>query len=122
MANRRAAAASRSTGPDGTGPDRPAATEAIPTDDHRGGLPEWMAQAAEQGIKPEQALAFIGLGLMRKLASGGPEQPWIWSEEEDGGKADLTALRAAGYDRPFLSLEEGVARYVQVLKNTGGWL
>ena len=93
MANRRAAAASRSTGPDGTGPDRPAATEAIPPDDHRGGLPEWMAQAAEQGIKPEQALAFIGLGLMRKLASGGPEQPWIWSEEEDGGKADLTALR-----------------------------
>jgi hypothetical protein len=52
-----------------------------------------MAQAAEQGIKPEQALAFIGLGLMRKMASGGQDLPWIWSEEEDGGKADLTALR-----------------------------
>ncbi len=52
-----------------------------------------MAQAAEQGIKPEQALAFIGLGLMRKLATAGQEQPWIWNGAEDGGQADLTALR-----------------------------
>lgn len=27
-------------------------------------------------------------------------------------EADLSALRAAGYDRPFLALEEGVARYL----------
>ena len=52
-----------------------------------------MAQAAEQGIKPEQALAFIGLGLMRKLATAGQDQPWIWNEAEDGGQADLAALR-----------------------------
>jgi hypothetical protein len=56
-------------------------------------LPEWMAQAVQQGVKPEQALAFIGLGLMGKLADGGKELPWIWNEEEDGGGFDGTALR-----------------------------
>jgi hypothetical protein len=51
-----------------------------------------MAQAAAQGVKPEQALAFIGLGLMRRMA-GGEESGWIWNEEEDGGNVDLAALR-----------------------------
>lgn len=56
-------------------------------------LPDWMAQAVEQGVKPEQALAFIGLGLMGRLSEGGGDRPWIWNEEEDGGSADLAALR-----------------------------
>lgn len=56
-------------------------------------MPDWLAQAVEQGVKPEQALAFIGLGLMRRMAGGGADLPWVWSEEEDGGSADLTALR-----------------------------
>lgn len=60
-----------------------ATTEAMPAD--------WMAQAVAQGIKPEQALACIGLGLMQKIAGG--EIPWIWNEAEDGGQADLAALR-----------------------------
>jgi ADP-L-glycero-D-manno-heptose 6-epimerase len=30
-------------------------------------------------------------------------------------QADITALRAAGYDEPFLTVEQGVARYVQKL-------
>ncbi|MCS5692665.1 hypothetical protein NZK33_11805 [Cyanobium sp. FGCU-6] len=51
-----------------------------------------MAQAAAQGVKPEQALAFIGLGLMRRMA-GGEESAWIWNEEEDGGSVDLAVLR-----------------------------
>jgi hypothetical protein len=88
MASRRSAAESRTASP-----DRATTTEAIPADNHREPLPEWMAQAAEQGIKPEQALAFIGLGLMRKMAAGGQDLPWIWNEEEDGGQADLVALR-----------------------------
>jgi hypothetical protein len=58
-----------------------------------GAVPEWMAQAAAQGVKPEQALAFIGLGLMQKMAGSGQDLPWIWSEAEDGGQADLAALR-----------------------------
>ena len=55
-------------------------------------LPDWMAQAVEQGVKPEQALAFIGLGLMGRMTEGG-ERPWIWNEDEDGGSADLSGLR-----------------------------
>lgn len=56
-------------------------------------LPEWMAQAVQEGLKPEQALACIGLGLMGKLADGGKDLPWIWNEEDDGGSFDGTSLR-----------------------------
>lgn len=56
-------------------------------------MPEWMAQAVQQGVKPEQALAFIGLGLMGKLADGGKELSWIWNEDDDGGSVDCTVLR-----------------------------
>jgi hypothetical protein len=68
------------------------AAEPLPAEEARGPLPDWMAQAAAQGVKPEQALAFIGLGLMRRMA-GGEESGWIWNEEEDGGSVDLAALR-----------------------------
>ena len=56
-------------------------------------MPEWIAQATADGVKPEQALALIGLGLLQKMAPGGPDQPWVWSEADDGGTADLVALR-----------------------------
>jgi hypothetical protein len=58
-------------------------------------LPEWMAQAVQQGVKPEQALAFIGLGLMGKLADGNKDNPtpWVWNEEVDGGSFDGATLR-----------------------------
>lgn len=56
-------------------------------------LPEWMAQAVRQGVPPEQALAFIGLGLMGRLAEGSGPLPWIWNEEEDGGSVDTASLR-----------------------------
>ncbi len=56
-------------------------------------LPEWMAQAVRQGVQPEQALAFIGLGLMGKLAEGGAPLPWLWNEEEEAGSVDAAALR-----------------------------
>ena len=56
-------------------------------------LPDWMAQAVQQGLKPEQALACIGLGLMGKLADGGKDLPWIWNEEDDCGSFDGTSLR-----------------------------
>ncbi len=70
-----------------------AATEAVSADGNRARWPDWMAEAEEQGIKPEQALAFIGLGLMRKMAAAGQDLPWIWNDDEDGGQADLTGLR-----------------------------
>lgn len=36
--------------------------------------------------------------------------------------ADLAKLRAAGYDKDFTTLEDGVRAYVNVLKATGGYL
>ena len=36
-------------------------------------------------------------------------------------QADLTRLRAAGYTAPFRSLEQGVADYVRVLSESGGY-
>ena len=54
-------------------------------------LPEWMAQVAD-GVQPEQALALIGLGLVGRLGAEN-QGPLIWNGEEDGGSADLTALR-----------------------------
>ena len=44
------------------------------------------------GVKPEQALALVGMGLMQKMAANG-ELPWVWNEAEDGGRCDLAALR-----------------------------
>jgi hypothetical protein len=55
--------------------------------------PDWMAAAVQQGVKPEQALALIGFGLMGRLNEGGQDLPWIWNGEEDGGSVDLPALR-----------------------------
>ena len=97
MASRRSADASRSVGPEVARPLGATASEAIPSEDNRATWPDWIAQAAEQGIKPEQALAFIGLGLMRRMAAAGQDQPWIWNDEQDGGQdggqADLAGLR-----------------------------
>ena len=40
---------------------------------------------------------------------------------QDFTQADLTRLREAGYERELTSLEDGVAAYVRVLKETGGY-
>ena len=70
-----------------------AATAEAPVDATTEPMPaDWMAQAVAQGIKPEQALACIGLGLMQKLAGSG-EMPWVWNDAEEGGQADVAALR-----------------------------
>jgi hypothetical protein len=44
------------------------------------------------GVKPEQALALVGMGLMQKMAANG-ELPWVWNDSEDGGQCDTAALR-----------------------------
>ncbi|MFO1152670.1 MAG: ADP-glyceromanno-heptose 6-epimerase [Rhodospirillales bacterium] len=36
-------------------------------------------------------------------------------------RADLTELRRAGYDKPFLTLEAGLARYAEVVTASGGY-
>ena len=73
---------------------RPMEASAVPSilgDKQASVLPEWMAQVAD-GVQPDQALALIGLGLMGRLGTEN-QNPWIWNGEEDGGSADLTALR-----------------------------
>lgn len=56
------------------------------------GVGAWIAEAVGPGVKAEQALALVGLGLMQKLAASG-ETPWSWSEAEDGGSCDVAQLR-----------------------------
>ncbi|KEF43175.1 MAG: hypothetical protein ER33_00065 [Cyanobium sp. CACIAM 14] len=52
---------------------------------------EWIARAVDQGVRPEQALAFIGLGLMRRMGSAG------FGDWQDGNETecpvDLVGLR-----------------------------
>ena len=43
-------------------------------------------------VRPEQALALVGMGLLQKMAANG-ELPWSWNEAEDGGACDPGALR-----------------------------
>lgn len=62
------------------------------TDGPSAALPE-QEQGFMQGLKPEQALAFIGMGLMRKLAEEGDSLPWLWSGEEESSTTDLPSLR-----------------------------
>ena len=62
----------------------------------------------------------IAVNLMKH--NGGGTVSYIPFPQELEGKyqsftqADVTALRAAGYDRPFTSLEEGIGRYWEAVK------
>ena len=57
-------------------------------------MPEWMAQALQQGVKPEHALAFIGLGLMNGLTDAPNLRSLAWDAEGDSiGTVDGQNLR-----------------------------
>lgn len=56
------------------------------------GVPE-LDHAGGQGLQADQALALIGLGLMRKLAAEGDGSPWLWSTEEETSAVDAPSLR-----------------------------
>jgi hypothetical protein len=72
-------------------------SEAVGSPTAAGSMADWLAEATAQGIKPEQALALIGLGLMQNIGHPSPlanaDTPWTWTESEDGGGADLAALK-----------------------------
>ena len=53
---------------------------------------EWISKAMEDGVKPEQALAFMGLGLMQRLNGEDNSFTTIWQESQEG-QADLHSLR-----------------------------
>ena len=61
----------------------------------REGMAQWLAQAIDQGVQPDQALAFMGLGLMRSLQLANPALAPFWPELPEGADSsvDLTALR-----------------------------
>lgn len=52
---------------------------------------EWINRAIDEGVKPEQALAFIGLGLMHRL--GNSEASFAPLPHDGGETADLASLR-----------------------------
>lgn len=63
------------------------------SDGHSGALPQF-DQGAFQGLKAEQALALIGMGLMRKLTAEGESFPWLWNgEDESPTSIELPSLR-----------------------------
>lgn len=85
----------RSTRPGASAPDggsdaSPAAAEPVTSG---APMPEWLAEAVQQGLRPEQLLACIGLGWMGRMGEQAQGTPWIWEAEQDGGQADLAALR-----------------------------
>lgn len=44
-------------------------------------------------LKADQALALIGMGLMRKLMAEGDASGWMWSGDEGHGPVDVVSLR-----------------------------
>lgn len=87
---------STSTSPNGAGIP---AGEAHPfhTQLNQEAVSRWISQGIDQGVKPDQALAFIGLGLMRRMLGAGVDPAWVWSEAAESsstqGSADLSQLR-----------------------------
>ncbi|WP_025270728.1 ADP-glyceromanno-heptose 6-epimerase [Hippea sp. KM1] len=61
-----------------------------------------------QGLYSNVRIEFIGF----------PEE--LKGKYQDFTEADLSSLRAVGYKKEFTSLKDGVNRYVDVLKSTGG--
>ena len=60
--------------------------------DHDALLQDTVSQWIDQGIQPDQALAFIGLGLMRRMVRPDQDPTWTWTELEPH-QTDLAALR-----------------------------
>lgn len=73
-------------------PAEASAAETIPGDADAVRAAEWLAQAAQQGLGPDQILACIALGWLGRQRDGVGPQTWVWNEEPQG-TADLASLR-----------------------------
>jgi ADP-L-glycero-D-manno-heptose 6-epimerase len=62
--------------------------------------------------------ALHGSGSLREI----PFPADLAGKYQSFTEADLTRLRGAGYDKPFCELEDGVARYYELLRSTRGYL
>lgn len=76
--------------PPSTAAETTEGTTSLPADPEV--LSRWLSQGIDRGARPEEALALIGIGLLRRLAASGQDLPWYWVEEENG-QLDLTRLR-----------------------------
>ena len=56
-------------------------------------MSDWLNRAMADGVKPEQALAFVGLGLMQRLGQANEAHFTSLENEASEGKADLQGLR-----------------------------
>lgn len=73
-------------------PAEAAAAETISGESDSVRAAEWLAQAAQQGLGPEQLLACLALGWMGRQRESGDAPTWVWNEEPQGA-ADLASLR-----------------------------
>jgi ADP-L-glycero-D-manno-heptose 6-epimerase len=67
------------------------------------------AVRAGRGEKPLTLAELRSSGAIEYV----PFPPALVGKYQSYTQADLTRLRAAGYDKPFLSVEEGVRRYIE---------
>lgn len=65
----------------------------IANPDHPAGFSEWFARALDEGVKPEQALAFIGLGLMQRMGGAADAGHTSFWSEAQAESIDLSGLR-----------------------------
>lgn len=73
-------------------PAEATAAETIAGDADSARAADWLAQAAQQGLGPEQLLAALALGWLGRQRDSGERQPWVWNEEPQG-PTDLASLR-----------------------------
>ena len=89
---------------------RASEAQPFPAELNHDAVSRWISQGIDQGVKPDQALAFIGLGLMRRLVGAGVDPAWIWSEE---------AKPNAGHDSTELTLLRQRLELTQLAIDTG---
>ena len=70
-----------------------AEAQPIPASEASGAYTAWINQAMADGVKPEQALAFVGLGLMQRLGDPDGADFTTIANEATEGSADLQSLR-----------------------------
>jgi ADP-L-glycero-D-manno-heptose 6-epimerase len=67
-----------------------------------------------RGEKPQSLGELLAAGAIEYV----PFPPQLVGKYQSYTQADLTKLRQAGYDTPFLGVEEGVKRYVEARKGS----
>ena len=83
------------------------ATQAVPTTIGEQSFSDWIAGAIDQGVKPEQALAVVGLGLMRGMGGPGYWLPFFDPESNPQDGPVLMQSIKARLESIALAIETG---------------